>query len=277
MDKFLTDVHNHSSFSYDGVNKLSEMLQCAQEKGLAFYGVSEHVDFDICPEAQLVRKQEIDAEEYFHTARHLQEDYAGCMNVLVGAELGYSSDTRVQERYLEFCKRYQPDFVVNSVHSKDGWDYSSKRAFYEGGVLRDKKAVYTEYFQAVKDSLDAPYPYDIVGHFCYVTRYGGYENSLASLDEFGVEIDEVLRKIIRLGKILEINTSTYGLKSLAVTSREILGRYFELGGRKVSFASDAHTVKRIADKREQVVEMLKDIGFTFITVPCKGEHIQVEI
>ena len=131
MDKFLTDVHNHSSFSYDGVNKLSEMLQCAQEKGLAFYGVSEHVDFDICPEAQLVRKQEIDAEEYFHTARHLQEDYAGCMNVLVGAELGYSSDTRVQERYLEFCKRYQPDFVVNSVHSKDGWAYSSKRAFYE--------------------------------------------------------------------------------------------------------------------------------------------------
>ena len=48
-------------------------------------------------------------------------------------------------------------------------------------------------------------------------------------------------------------------------------------GRKVSYGSDAHGINRLADKREEVVAMLKEIGFTYITVPCRGEHIKVEI
>ena len=28
---------------------------------------------------------------------------------------------------------------------------------------------------------------------------------------------------------------------------------------------------------DEVVEMLKSIGFTYIIVPCRGEHIKVEI
>lgn len=273
----MTDLHSHSAFSFDGVNALSEMLESALEKGVAFYGVSEHVDFDICPEAQLVRKQEIDAEAYFHTARHLQEDYAGCMNVLVGAEFGYSDDRAIQEKYIAFYRRYQPDFVINSVHSKDGWDFSLKRAFYEDGRLRDKKEAYADYFRLVQKSLDAPYPYDIIGHFTYVVRYGPYENPSASLAEFGAEIDGVLKGIIEREKILETNTSMHGGKGLALPAREILERYFALGGRAVSFGSDAHTTARIVERRAEVVSLLKEIGFAYITVPCKGERIKVEI
>ena len=58
---------------------------------------------------------------------------------------------------------------------------------------------------------------------------------------------------------------------------EIVKRYFELGGRAISFASDAHAPNRIADKREEIVAELKKIGFTHVTVPFKGEYVQVEI
>ena len=54
-------------------------------------------------------------------------------------------------------------------------------------------------------------------------------------------------------------------------------RYYQLGGRKISFGSDAHGPDRIAEKWDEVVAMLKNIGFTYITVPCRGEHIKVEI
>lgn len=277
MDKFLTDVHNHSKFSHDGVSKLSDMLQTAQEKGVAFYGVSEHFDYDICADSQKDEPQGIDEENYFHAARHLQEDYAGVMNVLVGAEMGFSENKDVQGRYALTYEKYRPDFVVNSVHSFRGWDYCSQKAFYtEKRALRAKKEVYEEYFTLVEKSLDAPYPYDIIGHFGYVSQYFPIEEREIVYAEFSEKIDDVLRKIIQKDKILEVNASAYGLRQISIPARDVLQRYFQLGGRKISYASDAHQTKSILRGRAEIVAMLKEIGFTHFTVPCRGEHIRVE-
>lgn len=270
MQKFLTDVHTHSSYSYDGREELNKMLEGAYQKGLAFYGVSEHFDYDVF---LVTGKRSVDEEEYFHGARHLQEDYAGCMNVLIGGEFGYTEDTKAHTMYLSTYEKYHPDFVVNSVHGVHGDDYYYKKLF----AGREKQEVYDEYLALVRNSLDAPYPYDIVGHFGYLARYAPYADRRLLLSEFGEKIDDILRTIIQKDKILEVNSSNKGLEELTIPSYEILQRYHQLGGRKVSFASDAHDVERIADKREEVMNILKEIGFTHVVVPCKGEHIALEI
>ena len=123
MQKFLTDVHNHSTFSFDGQDALDTMLAAAQKKGVAFYGVAEHFNYDSCEEYVKQEPQDIDEEAYFHKGRHLQDDYAGVMNVLIGAEFGFTFDKAAQEKYLAVYEKYRPDFVVNSIHNKDGWDY----------------------------------------------------------------------------------------------------------------------------------------------------------
>ena len=272
MEKFLTDVHVHSTFSHDGREELKSMLVSAQKKGLAFFGVSEHFDYDVFT---VNGEQKINEEEYFHAARHIQEDYEGCMNVLIGAEYGYTDDKKVQALYLEACEKYRPDFIINSVHGKLGVDYCFGTLFGTE-EKKTKQEIYKEYISLVRRSLDAPYPYDIVGHFGYLVRYAPYEDRKLSFEEFSEEIDDVLKTIIQKDKILEVNSSTKGL-GISVTGEDILRRYYQLGGRKVSFASDAHDSKRIADNREAVVELLKNIGFTYITVPDRGEHIKIEI
>ena len=98
-----------------------------------------------------------------------------------------------------------------------------------------------------------------------------------SLAEFGDEIDEVLKTVIAKDKILEVNASAHGLKQICLPSEEILRRYYALGGRKISYASDAHQTSSILRGREQIVALLKEIGFTYLTVPCRGEHIKVEL
>ena len=278
MQKFLTDVHTHSTYSFDGKSTLKEMLQTALEKGVAFYGVSEHFDYD----ALLFRGANwvADGEEYFHGARHLQEDYEGCMNVLIGAEFGYSTDDRVQAFYKQTQEKYKPDFVVNSVHGCDGHDYYHNHPFYRENelgekVLRDKTDVYKEYLGLVRSSLDAPYNYDIVGHIGYLTRYAPYEDKSLSMALFQAEIDDILRTIIEKGKILELNTSRG--KGSFLPDRALLERYFALGGRLISYGSDAHSADSILKGREEGVAMLKEIGFTHITVPCKGEYVKVEL
>ncbi len=279
MKNNLTDMHTHSKFSHDGVSALQDMAAAALEKGLLFYGMSEHFDYDIEVDGNWPMQSRESEAEYFHTARHIQDDYAGCLNVVVGAEFAYTNTPKGQAMYQETYEKYRPDYVINSLHAPlgSGVDYCMKKAFYKDGETRDKTEVYREYLRFVLTSLDAPYPYDIVGHIGYITRYAHYEDRALRLADFQAEIDEVLLAIIKKDKILEVNSSNKGGVSLTLPSEEIVRRYYELGGRKVSFGSDAHGVDRLADKREAVAEMLKNIGFTYVTVPCRGEHIKVEL
>ena len=276
MEKFLTDMHTHSTpASHDGRDSLAAMLCEAQKRGVAFYGVSEHFDYDydvdkMSPEEYAATRNG-DEAEYFHSARHLQEDYEGVMNVIVGAEFGYSEKQDVQGRYALTYEKYRPDFVINSIHSLDGVDYC-RRVFTE-----TKADIYGGYLRLIRKSLDAPYHYDIVGHIGYIARYVPFEDRSFSLKEFGDEIDDILKTIIAKDKILEVNSATKNLPQLCLPDVDILQRYYDLGGRKVSFGSDSHLKERILDKRGQIVFALKKIGFTYITVPCKWEHIKVEI
>lgn len=278
--KLITDVHNHSEYSHDCNVPLVEMVESALDKGVAFYGTSEHFDYDITIVCEDL-SQSIDEERYFHDARHVQEDYAGVINVLVGAELSYCDDPRVIQANARICEKYAPDFIVNSVHTYKGHDYYHKNVFYQTQngekVLREKKQVYKEYLQYIQDSLNVPYPYDIVGHIGYAARYAPYENREITLAEFRDEIDAILKTIIQKDKILEVNGKSKGMQDAFLPSKEIIQRYYELGGRKVSYGADAHLIEQQLASREKVVQTLKEIGFTYLTVPCKGEHIKVEI
>ena len=275
----LTDVHTHSAFSCDGISPLADMLAAACAKGAAFYGVAEHADYgenlsEVLPP--------LNEDEYFHTARHLQEDYAGVMNVLIGLEFGYDKDEKVHTMCASIVEKYQPDFVVNSIHLRDKVDYYHQTPYYainEKGekVLRDKAEVYSEYLQLVLQSLHVPYAYDIVGHLGYPVRYAPYQDKAMRYQDFAQDFDKVLKTIIEKNKILEVNASANGSGELSFACPDVLKRYFELGGRQVSYASDAHSKQSVLRGREQVVEMLKQIGFTYVTVPCKGEYIKVEI
>ncbi|MBQ8295457.1 MAG: histidinol-phosphatase HisJ family protein [Clostridia bacterium] len=274
MNKFLTDMHTHSTYSFDGESDLKDMLATAYEKNIAFYGISEHFEYGYdlsLPE--LASLKPIDEEEYFHAARHLQEDYQGCMNVCVGAEFGYNDEEEAQKRCLETYEKYRPDYVINSVHGVDKTDF----AFITYPPTVTRAEVYDRYFKAVRNSLNALYPYDIVGHFGYICRYVPFEDKKMSLELFGEQIDDILKKIIEKDKILEVNAATGGMPQQTLPDADILRRYYQLGGRKISYGSDAHLTGRIGQKREETVAMLKEIGFTYVTVPFRGEHIKVEI
>jgi histidinol-phosphatase (PHP family) len=276
MKKFMVDMHTHSAFSHDGRAELKDMLAAAQKMGVDFYGVSEHCTFEedlstIADEDLRARILAEGGEDYFHAARHLQEDYEGVMNVAVGAELGFGDDDSVKARYIEFCKKFRPDYIINSVHTMKGKDLARLK------IDEDKKTVYGEYLALVRRSLDAPYPYDIVGHIGYAARYVPYENVNFDLDEFGEQIDDIFRIIIAKGKILEVNSASKQLKQRSVPDKPLLKRYYELGGRKICFGSDAHSPDRIADKWEETVQTLKEIGFAYLTLPFRGEEIKIEI
>ena len=121
----MTDVHTHTIFSPDGKDDIDTMLQTARELGVAYYGVSEHIDYDmkLFGKSYTAKPRFTDEEEYFRVAREKQKEYDGVMKVLVGAVIGYADGEMVASAYREFIKKYRPDFVINSVHTLHGNDY----------------------------------------------------------------------------------------------------------------------------------------------------------
>lgn len=271
----MTDIHTHTRFSTDGKEDVFTMLQKAREVGLSYWGISEHFDYDyyvdgITFDGEPARYT--DAERYFSTVRKLQSEVTD-LHILVGGEFGFTRNERVNGYYHALIERYKPDFVVNSVHTQGKYDWYEKAAF----AGKKKEQAYREYLSLVRDSLDADYPYDIVGHLGYAARFAPYENRKMEYAEFAAELDDILKTIIEKGKILEVNSSVKGNDTPFLPYVEILERYYELGGREVSFASDAHFGARLMEKREVVISALEKIGFNYITVPRQGQKIKIEI
>ena len=270
------DIHTHTAFSPDGRSGIRDMIGSAINAGLKIYGVSEHFNYDydrLELEIDGQRVPPIDEDAYFSCIRMLQKEYAGKIRLLAGAEFGYDHDSRTQERYARAAEKYAPDFIINSIHTCLGMDCYFPH-YCEG---KSKAFAYNAYLYRVLESLDAPYPYDIVAHIGYCSRNATYPDPKLRYSEYCDVLDEILRRIIAKGKILEANTSSKTAGSPFIPDTDIFARYYELGGRMVSFASDAHDTTRVGEKREIVSAALKKIGFTHLTVPCCGKYEKAEL
>ncbi|MCH5350867.1 MAG: histidinol-phosphatase HisJ family protein [Clostridiales bacterium] len=267
----VSDMHTHSTFSTDGRAPLDEMISTGKNLGLKYYGVTEHFDLD---EYSIKLYGTIDEAAYFARARELQKRYnSDRFTFLAGGEFNYVTDEAVFEKFIRVSETYRPDFVVNSVHIVDG-EECYRHEYFAG---KSKHYAYSRYLEQVLKSLDAPYKFDIVGHLGYVSRNAPYEDKKINYADFSDLYDAILKKLIDKNIILEVNSQSRGAGSDFLPDTDVLRRYFELGGRAISFGSDAHFPSRVAEKRDTVCAALKGLGFTYITVPDKGKRIAVDI
>ncbi len=247
------------------------MVGRAKALGLRCYGVSDHFDYDYLAEGVPTEPgfRYIDETEYFRELRTLQKESSDSgFRLLAGGEFGFSPKRQCAELYAQTIERHRPDFIVNSVHSVEGHDvYFS--AYFDGKTKRD---AYARYLDRVRESLDAPYRYEIVGHLGYVSRNAPYADRTLRYEEFPELLDEILRTVIAKGKILEVNSSARGSGGAFLPDCDILARYRALGGEKVSYGSDAHRIDRIGEGREEIARKLKGLGFCAITVPEGNEE-----
>ncbi|MDE7256753.1 MAG: hypothetical protein K2N50_02205, partial [Clostridia bacterium] len=111
----------------------------------------------------------------------------------------------------------------------------------------------------------------------YVSRYRSGSGAKIRYGDFADIIDEILREIISRGKCLEINTSTGSSECDYLPDCDIIERYLQLGGEKLSFGSDAHCVSDYQRKSEQLKKYLKSIGVNKLYYYKKRREIAYKI
>lgn len=255
MLKNIIDHHVHSDFSGDCNSKMEDVINVAKELGLKGVMFTDHVDFD-SPDPLFTEL--IDYRKYTKKINELRKENSD-IDILLGVEVGYQP--HLHKKIDGFLESYPFDFVICSMHVCCNMDLYNEE-FFRG---KTQKNSYEIYFNEVLKSVENYNNFDVYGHLDYIIRYGSFKNKVMNYFEYKDIIDLILKRIIDIGKGIELNTSgiRYGL-NVFHPNIDILKRYKELGGEIITLGSDAHRPYDLQANFNEAIILLKDLGYKAI-------------
>lgn len=228
-DYAVFDTHIHTIFSTDSNMQIEDAIKCMREKNISGI-VTEHMDINFPKKDSFC----FNVEDYFNS----YSKYRG-NDLLLGIELGMKEDCFRESSDL--IKNNSFDYVLGSVHLVENLDLYYED-YYRG---KSKREAYAKYFEVILGNLDKFQFIDSLGHIDYIARYAKFEDKEIYYGEFSDIIDEILNKVIKEGKCLELNTRRLD-KDISVKNMiNIYKRYNQLGGKYITIGSDAHQIEAI--------------------------------
>lgn len=254
--------HNHTTLS-DGINTPEEMAEAALAAGFTDFGFSDHCDPDSCG----IRSE----TEYIRTMRALQAQYAGRLRIAVGLE---------QDYFAPVQNRAALDYIIASVHyvrgaqgeycAVDGSLQELKQCM-ETSFGGDAIAMVRAYYALVAAHARRDRP-EIIGHFDLIKKNNGngilFDESSAAYRQAALEALDVCAGT---GAIFEINTKGLfrGYCAEPYPARFLLEAIRDRGGR-VTINTDAHCTAAIRCAFDESLALLREIGFSSVTVLENG-------
>lgn len=250
--------HTHTNHSRDCDVPMDEMCRAAIDAGFSGISITDHMNADDCISANSYATVLASVNE----AREMNEKYKSQLMVTAGIE---TSDVLRKPDYVaRLFKVLKPDSVIVSVHNVFMNNMPRNLSHTDFGKLTDDEtyAIIKTYFSELVQVADKA-DYDILAHLTLPLRYtnGKYGKKL-TLDAFSKDIEKILTSVIKKGKALEVNTSDFDHQLCDfMPGKEILCKYYGLGGRLITIGTDAHKAENIAVGFNEAKAMLKEIGF----------------
>lgn len=272
-----TDSHLHSSFSSDSDSSMESMVLGGIQAGLESMCFTEHLD-PLFPDTEDHFDFLIDFDAYEKEFQRLKILYRDQIELLHGVELGVQP--HIANECRAFVNKYgsRYDYIICSTHVID--DLDPYYGTYFAKYATAKEAI-DHYFHIMLENLhmleDAglEHAYQSIGHLDYICRYEPGERTPFFYDNHRDSIDPILRYIVDHDKALEVNTAgwKYGMED-PNPNRQILARYVELGGKKITIGSDGHKPEHLAYDFNRLPAFLKEIGFdSYLYYRNKEENI----
>lgn len=266
------DYHVHCEFSDDSREKMETQIERGMEIGLDEICFTDHVDYGIKRDWDDPRGIEyrggdgmgtpVDEKDpvanvnypvYFQKIAEMRKKYGGKIRVKAGLEFGIQTITIPEFEHLYQKYQDQLDFTLLSMHQVNNLEFWTGD-FFKGRTQKEYNDAYYEEIYQVQQKFSH---YSVLAHLDLLARYdpqGPYP-----FEKEEDKIAEILKRAIRDGKGIEINTSSwhYGLKDTQ-PSRKILKLYKDLGGTIFTFGSDAHKKEFLGDHFKEARQIVRD-------------------
>ena len=253
------DLHTHSESSHDSVCKIEDMCLAQMEKATDIMAVTDHCDIFSFNKYDIYTP----IKAAYDTVIELRGKYEGKIRLLSGVEIGEGAWFPEETKKLMDLVPY--DVIIGSSHCvkhKEITKAYSGIQFIAEDI--DPASYFDDYLDELLVMLDVV-DFDILAHLTCPLRYiTGRQKITVDLKPYEEKITEILRRIIKRGIALEVNTSSYSLMGEFMPGREILQQYYDMGGYLITLGSDAHVTKDAAQYLDEAKALLKEIGFKHI-------------
>lgn len=252
------DLHVHTDNSPDGNHSAMFICEKAEFIGLRAIAFCDHCEVDSFYEEKYDKRI---LAAYFEAVK-AQSAFCGKVLVLKGIELGQPHYNPELANKILSLRKY--DEVIGSVHNlRDTQDFY----FMEKFTYESAKNYFGQYLDELLLMLEWG-NFDVLAHMTYPLRYF-YSKSKINLDlaDFKDKIDLVLRMTAEKDKALEVNSA--GLRQpVGKLSPEfdLIKRFKELGGKYVTFGSDAHFVDDLSAGIDESYQAMLAAGFKDMTL-----------
>jgi histidinol-phosphatase (PHP family) len=261
------DYHSHSFFSDDSDTPLTDMIEAAIAIGIKELAITDHYDPDY-PDRNF--PFDLDFTHYHEALIAAEKKYSKKIKIIKGIEIGIQhGDTH--EKCAKAATAFPYDFILGSFHCAGGLDLYNQ--YFIG---KTEESGIRDFYDYVYDGICNFNNFDVLGHINVIDRY---VNIIPDYSIYMNKIEQILIKLISMGKGIELNTSSsrYGLGERTTPSKEILALYKSLGGEIITIGSDAHTKKYLCYHYKEAVEILSSHGFKYITTFEKRVPKQIKI
>ena len=253
----IADMHTHSEFSHDSDCPIEDMLKAQLDRGTEIFAVTDHFDT-----ASYTRYDVFTPiASAFETVRQLGEVYGNRIRVLSGIEI--SEGFWHPEIYQKVRTLADYDVVIGSVHLVRYRDLTYATSAIDFSALaKEEIARYVDaYFDDILTMIDTV-DFDILAHLTYPLRYikGKFHVEL-DCSRYEEKIEEILRRIIKKGIALEVNTSSLGILGECMPPADLLAKYSDMGGYLITLGSDAHRQEGASYGFREALRTIEALGF----------------
>lgn len=256
----LVDFHMHTRYSPDSEASMPSMCEAAVQNGVQAIAITDHVEVDMF----LQDGYDKTLAASFREAKEMQKQFEKKIRISCGVELGEPMhDLETAQAILD---TYSFDFVLGSLHNlKDDKDF-----YHYDFTDADIPSLMDKYFAEELDMARWGH-FHSLAHLTYPFRYFPEKRRPADYSRWQKTIDEILKTIADKDIALEINTS--GLRQTigkTLPDYEIVRRFRELGGEKITLGSDSHRPEDVAKNIVDGIKVAQKAGFQYITTYYKG-------
>lgn len=254
----VADYHMHSNVSPDGHASMEDMCLAALRMGLKEVAVTDHYE---CYKPKIPYNPFAGnyIETYFKKLERCRAKFARKLRIRAGIELGQSFiDLKTEQQIL---KHYSYDYVIGSMHKINNTDLVEVD-YPSEDVDAWCKTNLQNLLRMAEES-----DFDCLGHVDLIKRYAANRGVKVDLYTYREELSQVFERLIKRGKGIEINTSSLRQAAKeAMPSLQILKLYRSLGGKILTFGSDAHRPDDVGKGLDTALCMAKEAGFTEIAL-----------
>ncbi|MDE7122620.1 MAG: histidinol-phosphatase HisJ family protein [Oscillospiraceae bacterium] len=269
----LLDCHTHTNFSPDSDADPFRMYNRAKEIGLKVWAITDHVELCRYYSQDFYQTEPRNEEDFFDYASIFEDsvfrnqrwqslfvNHAKQYKDMIfcnGIELGEpNADFQLAEKLYQDQRL---DFVIASLH-----ELPDRLDFYFLDYQQENIRELLEQYFAILLEITKHNCYDVLGHLTYPVRYLAEAGIEISMQDYRDCIAEILKSVISHGKGIELNTSGYRQAyGKPFPDEELLRLYRDLGGKILTFGSDAHCPEDLGKGIPEGMALAKACGFEY--------------